>query len=111
MSLFFRNSKQTIKSATIGTTAYTLTPDDNIYIAQPGQTVTLPDPATCISQTYYIKLGATHSGSGDNVTINCAGVGNLIEGNATHTLSSSWAFHRFVAGKDTAGTAIWMFLV
>lgn len=111
MSLFFRNSKQTIKSATIGTTAYTLTPDDNIYIAQPGQTVTLPDPATCIGQTYHIKLGATHSGSGDNVTINVAVAGNLIEGSATHTLSSSWAFHRFVAGKDSAGNPTWMFIV
>jgi len=110
MSLFFRNSKQTIKSA-INTTTYVLTQDDNIYIAYPGQTVTLPDPATCIGQTYLIKLGGTHGGSGDTVTINVAVAGNLIEGNATHTLSSSWAFHRFVAGKDSAGVAIWMFIV
>jgi hypothetical protein len=110
MSLFFRNSKQTIKSATSNTT-YVLTPDDNIYIAFVGQTVTLPDPATCIGQTYLIKLGSTHGGGADDVTINCAGVGNLIEGTATHTINTDWGFHRFVAGKDSAGVAIWMFIV
>lgn len=109
MSLFFRNNKQSIKSAT-STTTYVLTLDDNVYIAYPGQTITFPDPATSIGLTYTIKLGATHGGSGDTVTINVANSGT-IEGNATHTLSSSWAYHRFIAGKDSAGTAIWMFIV
>ena len=86
MSLFFRNNKQTVKSAT-STTTYVLTSDDNIYIAYPGQTVTLPDPATNIGHTYLIKLGATHTGSGDTVTINVAN-GGTIEGSATHSLAS-----------------------
>jgi hypothetical protein len=109
MSLFFRNSKQTIKSAT-NTTTYALTLDDNIYIAYRGQTVTLPDPTTHIGHTYTIKLGATHSGSADNVTINVDGGGN-IEGNANHILNTTWGFHRFIAGKNNAGTATWMIIV
>ena len=109
MSLFFRNNKQTVKSAT-STTTYVLTLDDNVYIAYPGQTVTLPDPATHIGHTFLIKLGATHNGSGDTVTINVAGGGN-IEGNATHTLNSNWAFHRFIAGLNSAGNPTWMFIV
>lgn len=109
MSLFFRNNKQTIKSATSNTT-YVLTSDDNVYIAFPGQTVTLPDPITHMGHTFLIKLGATHGGSGDNVTINVAN-GGTIEGSATHSLASSWAYHRFIAGKNSAGNPTWMFIV
>lgn len=108
MSLFFRNGWSTIKSS-INTTTYALTLDDSIYIAYPGQTVTLPEPSTCIGQTYTIKLGANHGGSGDTVTINVSGGGN-IEGSSTHSLNSSWGFHRFVAGRNSAGSFTWMFI-
>ena len=109
MSLFFRNGRSTIKSAT-NTTTYVLTLDDSIYVAYAGQTITLPNPSTCIGQTYTIKLGSTHNGSGDTVTINVAGGGN-IESNATHTINTSWGFHRFIAGKNSAGFATWMIIV
>ncbi len=109
MSLFFRNNKQTIKSSSASTT-YALSSDDNVYIAFRGQTVTLPDPATHIGYTYTIKLGATHSGSGDSVTINVANGGN-IEGNATHLLNTSWGYHRFIAGYNNVGSATWMIIV
>lgn len=109
MSLFVRNSKQTIKSATSATT-YVLTKDDNIYIAYPGQTVTLPDPALSFGQTYFIKLGANYTGTSDNVTINVANGGN-IEGNSTLILNTSWGYHRFIAGKNNAGSATWMIIV
>jgi hypothetical protein len=109
MSLFFRNGRSTIKSATSSTT-YVLTLDDSVYIAYAGQTVTLPNPSTCIGQTFTVKLGSTHGGSGDTVTINVAGGGN-IEGNATHTINTNWGYHKFVAGKNSADNATWMFIV
>lgn len=109
MSLFFRNNKQTIKSATSNAT-YALTLDDNIYIAFKGQTVTLPDPATHIGYTFLIKLGSNHANGSDNVIINVAG-GGTIEGSGSHILNTSWGFHRFVAGKNSAGTATWLIIV
>ena len=109
MSLFFRNGKTSIKSAT-STTTYVLTLSDSVYIAYPGQTVTLPDPSTCVGQTYTIKLGAIHSGSGDTVTINVAG-GGTIEGNATHNINVNWGYHKFISGNNSAGTNMWMVIV
>lgn len=109
MSLYFRNGKATIKSST-STTTYVLTREDSVYIAYPGQTVTLPDPSTCVGHTYTIKLGANHTGSGDTVTINVAGGGN-IEGNATHNINVNWGYHKFIAGNNSAGSATWMIIV
>jgi hypothetical protein len=108
MSLFFRNGRASIKSST-SSTAYTLTLDDSIYIAFAGQTITLPEPSTCIGQTFTVKLGSNHNGSGDTVTINVASGGN-IEGNATHTINTNWGFHKFIAGKNSSGNATWMII-
>jgi|LauGreDrversion4_2_1035121.scaffolds.fasta_scaffold229027_2 hypothetical protein len=109
MSLYFRNGKTSIKSAT-STTTHVLTLWDSVYIAYPGQTVTLPEPSTCIGHTYTIKLGATHTGSADTVIINVAS-GGTIEGNATHNINTNWGYHKFIAGNNSAGSATWMIIV
>lgn len=106
MSLFYRNGKCSIKTATDATT-YNLTLDDYIYVAFKGQNVVLPSATACIGHSYIVKLGSTHANGGDNVSITVSG-GGLIEGASQHLINTSWGFHKFISGKDSAGTITWL---
>jgi len=108
MSLYFRNNKCSIKSA-MNNSTYELNSNDFIYIAYPGQTVTLPDPTNCIGQTYIVKLGAIRHSTNDNVTINVLNNG-IIEGNQNHILNVSYGYHKFVAGLDSFNNYTWLII-
>lgn len=72
---------------------YTLTVNDDQYIAQDGQTITLPSVGSVKGRLFLIKLGETFS---SGVTINPQG-GETIEGNTSYSLKSDYDFVELVS--------------
>ena len=96
---------QAIKVATDGTGDEAISTSVDVYVAQSGQTLTLPDRASVVGRSLLIKLGeainpANEPASPKGALIQRAGA-DTIEGNTSYELTSDYDFVELVAGTST----------
>lgn len=76
-------------------TAYTLTTLDSTYLGYNGQTITLPNPSTCLGQKFVIKLPTTYS---TGITISAGAY--TIDGSSTYSINTDYGFVELISKSD-----------
>lgn len=94
MTVLYKHNLHNTKIAA-DATAYTLTTLDSTYLGYNGQTITLPNPSTCLGQKFVIKLPTTYS---TGITISAGAY--TIDGSSTYSINTDYGFVELISKSD-----------